>query len=228
MRAHRFWVGPRIQLKKDFWLHDERLLWQWNKVLRFNPGQKIILFDGEKTDRLYELVSLAASEAHLRLLTELKRNLPPAHVYLFWSLLKRENNEFVLQKCTEVGVSNFIPIVSDRTIKKDFNAERAQKIIIEASEQCGRSDIPRVREPLHLKTALEEYSDKLHLIVCRQGDKRMADQEIKKHGILIGPEGGWSENEQKMFSDLNLDHLGLGQFTLRAETAAIVASAKVL
>lgn len=227
MRLHRFYVGGELKLAKDFWLHDEKLLWQWNKVLRYGKDQQVILFDGEKTERLYRVAEISKKEAHLKLVTSVALKKPRRHVYLFWSLLKRENNEYIIQKCTELGVSNFVPIISERTIKKDFNRERAQKIAIEASEQCGRGNIPVIREPLHLQKALEEYKDKLQLFVCQQGSKGGAEPE-DECGIFIGPEGGWSEIEQQMFSAVSAGGMDLGDFTLRAETAAIVATSKLL
>lgn len=228
MRLHRFYVGGDIKLAKDFWLHDEKLLWQWNKVLRFGPNQQVILFDGEKTERLYNVAEISKKEAHLKLITTIAIKKPRRRIYLFWSLLKKENNEYIIQKCTEIGVSNFIPIISERTIKKEFNYERAQKIAIEASEQCGRSSIPDIREPIHLQKAIEEYKGKIKLLACHQGSKSPDRPDEEKVGIFIGPEGGWSNVEQQMFSAANVEGLDLGEFVLRAETAAIVASSKLL
>jgi 16S rRNA (uracil1498-N3)-methyltransferase len=229
MKIHRFYVAD-VELKQDFWLHDEALLRQWNKVLRFRPGQQVVLFDGKSTDRLYEIAELSQTEAHLKLKTELARKLPGRHVYLFWSLLKKDNNDLVLQKCTELGVTNFVPIISQRAIRKDFNIERAKKIVIEASEQCGRSDIPAVREPIRLQTAIDEYKNKIQLIVCDEkgsADDGAAVQTDGPAGVFIGPEGGWSEDENKLFNDNGFLHLSIHDFTLRAETAAIKAVARL-
>lgn len=231
MRVHRFFTGDKFQLKKDFWLHDEAILWQWNKVLRFKNGQKVILFDGDQTDRLYEIVEIKKTEAHLQMFTELERQLPSKHLYLFWSLLKKDNNDLILQKCTELGVSNFVPLLTERSIRDNFNIDRARKIVLEASEQCGRSNVPVVRDPMHLKTAIEEYSDKVKFYICEQHSDHMAEfknSEPDRLGLFIGPEGGWSDEEKQLFAQLNVSHLGLGAFTLRAETAAIVASAKLI
>ncbi|MGI9028193.1 MAG: RsmE family RNA methyltransferase [Candidatus Saccharimonadales bacterium] len=229
MRVHRFYTGQAVQLKKDFWVHDEALLWQWSKVLRFREGQEVILFDGEQTDRLYRILELKKTEAHLTMVTELERRLPVRHVYLFWSLLKKDNNDFILQKCTELGVSNFVPLLTERSIRDNFNIDRARKIVQEASEQCGRSNIPAVREPMHVQTALREYKDKVKFFICEQGSE--APTKLQKHeryGIFIGPEGGWSDAEKQLFQSEKLAHLHINDFTLRAETAAIVASAKLL
>jgi 16S rRNA (uracil1498-N3)-methyltransferase len=226
MRVHRFYSGEDIKLKKDFWLHDEALLWQWNKVLRFREGQEVVLFDGLQTDRLYRIAKIDAKEAHLQLVTELERIIPQRNVYLLWSLLKRDKNDLAIQKGTELGISNFVPIISERSIRKEFNTSRAKKIAIEASEQCGRSTIPHVREPLHLEKALEEYQGKVQLMVCQQGTDRI-DVDIDKVGLLIGPEGGWSSAEKELFEQLQLPHLQISDFVLRAETAAIAAAALV-
>ena len=223
MKVHRFYVGDKFALKKDFWVHEQALIWQWNKVLRFREGENLVLFDGVKTDRLYKLVALKQNEAHLQLITEQQRKTPEKHVYLFWSLLKKDNNEYILQKATELGVSTFVPLLTERTIKKEFNHERAQKIVLEAAEQCGRSDIPHVREPIHMQKALEEYSGKIKIYVCHQGNTniKITDEKV---GFIIGPEGGWSDSELSIFKEKNLEHISLSEFTLRAETAAIIAS----
>lgn len=229
MRAHRFYVSNKLQLKKDFWLHDEALLWQWNKVLRFRDGQEVILFDGVQTDRLYRIAKLDKTEAHLQLITELERKLPAKHVYLFFSLLKKDNNDLILQKCTELGISNFIPLLTERSIRDNFNMDRARKIVLEASEQCGRSNIPVIREPMHLQTALNEYKDKVQLFVCEQGSGQTLKLKAgQRYGVFVGPEGGWGETDKQLFHTSKLTHLHLNEFTLRAETAAIVASAKML
>lgn len=223
MKVHRFYTGEDLKLKKDFWLHDQALLWQWNKVLRFRPEQEVILFDGLQTDRLYRIAELSKTEAHLKIVTELERVLPKNHIYLFWSLLKKDNNDHILQKCTELGVSNFVPIISERSIRKDFNIDRARKIVVEASEQCGRSNIPHVREPVHLEKILEEYKGKISIFVAHQGGVKLS-KIPDKAGVLIGPEGGWSHSELELFEKHKFLHISISDFVLRAETAAITAT----
>ncbi len=225
-KLHRFYITD-TELKHDFWLHDEKLIHQWRNVLRFKAGHELILFDGQGTDRLYKLVELSEKEAHVIMVTELSPKMPKTKIYLIWSLLKKDKNDWVLQKCTELGVSHFVPLLADRSEKTGFNLERAEKIIIEASEQCGRSDIPYIREPMHVGTALEELTDKVQLYICEQsedlenGNWKM---EIgKPAGILVGPEGGWSDVEKQLFKDKEIKHLNLHDFTLRAETAAVAA-----
>jgi 16S rRNA (uracil1498-N3)-methyltransferase len=230
MKLHRFYVSPEInELTHSIWIHDERLLNQWHKVLRFRQGDQVVLFDGIASDRLYIIVRMEPKGVQLELITEFERKLPNRHIYLFFSLLKKDKNDWVLQKCTELGVSNFVPLIAKRSEKTGFNIERAEKIVIEAAEQCGRSDIPHIREPTSLDTALNEYKDKVQLLVADESPQSLiiSQQSDNPIGIFIGPEGGWTEIELELFKDAEVKHLQLGNLTLRAETAAVAAVTKV-
>ncbi len=229
MRLHRFYIQPNtIELRHDFWLQNQALIHQWRKVLRYQAGQHVLLFDGQETERLYEILVLKNDEAHLKLVTDYERQIPQKDVYLLWSLLKKDKNDWVLQKATELGVSHFVPLLTERTEKMGFDVERAGKIIIEAVEQCGRSDIPTVREPMLVGTALDHIGRKIPLMICEQGGSRPEQLSESSFGVVVGPEGGWSDQEKALFKDANLPELGLGQFTLRAETAAVTAAALVM
>lgn len=229
MRLHRFYVGDQVRLDHYVWLRDERIIAQWQKVLRYRAGQQVVLFDGSEHERLYTITEFQKDAAHLELVTDFARKLPNREVYLFWSLLKKDKNDWVLQKCTELGVTHFIPVLAERSEKTGFNVERAEKIVIEAAEQCGRGDIPKIREPLLLQTAIHEYARKIPLVVSEQYElTKQKSPNYKEVGVLIGPEGGWSEAEKQIFVSQELGKLFLGDFTLRAETACVVAAAKLL
>lgn len=225
MKIHRFYA-PDIELKNDLWMKEATLLHQWNKVLRFKPGQQVVMFDGKLQDRLYKIVELSKNEAHLQLITDYQRQLPRKNIYLFWSLLKKDKNDWVLQKATELGVSHFIPLLADRCDKTGFNIERAQKILIEAAEQCGRSSIPTVRDPINTVTAVEQFKEKFPLLICEQGSGSEWS-ELQEFGIFIGPEGGWSDQEKDLFRQHDCTSISIHEFTLRAETAAIASIAKL-
>lgn len=232
MRLHRFYIDPEeLELTQELWIKSKELRNQWLKVFRYRPGDEVVLFDGVATERLYKIVRIEPDAVELEMVTEFERKLPAKHIYLLWSLLKKDKNEWVIQKCTELGISNFVPIVAERSEKTGFNVERATKIAIEAAEQCGRSDIPHIREPLTLGEAIHEYKDKVDLLICEETNPTTNSQLPSAEnpaGILIGPEGGWNEAELKLFKDESLGSLHLGNLTLRAETAAVAAVTKLM
>lgn len=229
MKIHRFYITPEeLELTHEVWVNNRELLHQWQKVLRFKSGQQLVLFDGARNDRLYQIDQIESDAIKLSMITDMKRNTPKRNVYLLWSLLKKDKNDWVLQKCTELGVSHFLPILADRSEKTGFNHERAQKIVIEAVEQCGRSDIPTIREPMHILNAIEQLSDKVDLYICEQDGPDSSDVSANDIGVFIGPEGGWSDAEKQLFKDKGIKHLNLHNFTLRAETAAVTAAGKLL
>jgi 16S rRNA (uracil1498-N3)-methyltransferase len=241
MKIHRFYTGTELELKHDFWINGGPLAHQMVNVLRLRAGEQVELFDGSGTDRLYSIAMVEPPlSVHFQLVTELEPRRPHREVYLLFTLLKKDKNEWVLQKCTELGVSHFIPILSERTEKTGFDELRAQKIVTEAAEQCGRSDIPFVREPMNLSTALAEYQDKIQLYIAQQSqdtapasdilDSRLTthDSSIPALGVFVGPEGGWSQTELTQFTDAHVAQLGLGHFTLRAETACVSAAGKLM
>lgn len=229
MKIHRFYL-PETELAQEFWLKDPHLLHQWTKVLRFRPGQEVVLFDGVQHDKLYKIEEITSKEAKLIHVTDYVRKQPSKEIYLFWSLLKKDKNDWVLQKCTEIGVSHFVPLLAERSEKTGFKLERAQKIIIEAAEQCGRSDIPSLRSPLKVAKAIEQYAEKTELYICEQSSQLPSTtyQIPNTVGVLVGPEGGWSDSEKQMFKEQQLKHLNLHDFTLRAETACLAVVYKLI
>jgi 16S rRNA (uracil1498-N3)-methyltransferase len=230
MRLHRFYIAPDEQeLDHMVWSKSKALRDQWVKVFRYREGDQVVLFDGVKTERLYKIAQIEPDAIKLEMVTDFERKLPAKHIYLFWSLLKKDKNDWVIQKCTELGVSNFVPIIAERSEKTGFNLERAEKIAIEAAEQCGRSDIPHIREPLTLQEAIDEYKDKVTLLICDETVTSNLEPVTSKmpQGILVGPEGGWAEAELELFKRANLGSLHLSNLTLRAETAAVAAVTKL-
>jgi len=186
-------------------------------------GEEMVLFDGKGTERLYKIDEIEASAFHLQHVTDIEPKYPKRKVILAFSLLKKDKNDWVLQKATELGVTHFLPMVSERTEKSGFDIDRAHKIIVEAAEQCGRHSIPLVNEPQSLASVVGEYSNNLSICVADMAGETFADDGAEEVLVLVGPEGGWSDKERDLFAEKNLPHIALGDFTLRAETACISA-----
>jgi len=156
-------------------------------------------------------------------LEEKNGTVPQHKITLYQSIIKKDKMEWVVEKATELGVTKIVPIISERSEKKGFNVDRARKIAIEASEQCGRGDIPQIVEPITIEKAISQAEK---AIVFDSSGKSLKElDKIETKSIFIGPEGGWSENEISKFKSQNFEILNLGDLTLRAETAAIVSLA---
>jgi 16S rRNA (uracil1498-N3)-methyltransferase len=142
--------------------------------------------------------------------------------------------EFILQKGTELGVKSFVPIISERVQRKDFNKHnRFEKIIKEASEQCERGFLPIIKKTEKFENALVNLSkDDLNLFCYERYNENFDFSTIKKYrkvNIFIGPEGGFTEKEFKLARDCeSIQIVSLGVRVLRSETAALAVLAKVL
>lgn len=258
MRLHRFFIEESLRNKKDIAIFDENIIHQWKDVFRLRAGDKVILLDNSGFEYLSEITELHKSKCEVKIIEQtVVENIPKRNVTLFAALIKKDNYEWILEKGTEVGVSHFVPIISDRSEKKNLNMERAQKIIKEASEQSGRGMMPTISEPDDLKTILNNESsidtieignekskpyfpNGLQMLAFDVGGELFDVSKIKSSaatklnlpetdiGILIGPEGGWSEKELNLFKEKNIPIYSIGSQVLRAETAAIVIPALFL
>lgn len=227
MRHHRFYF-PDTTFPEQLDIHDEAILHQWVKVLRIAAGDEVILFDGKGKEALYQIIDLSkhnASVVRVRMLDPLS---PPKPLALLWALLKKDKNEWVLQKGVELGVTHFVPMITERTEKTGFPLERAQKIVIEAVEQSGRGDIPNIKDPRVIYEVIQEMREDWMIVALDQEGGSFADlckTSEKPVAILVGPEGGWSPRERTMFKMEKYPIVTLGKHTLRAETAAIIGPA---
>lgn len=227
MRLHRFYLNKKIEGDQIF-VEDKDLLYQWQKVFRFKPFDKVIVFNGTSFEYMatFELISRGKAVLKITEKREIKND-QKLSLHIFQSIIKKDNFEFVVQKCTEIGATAFHPILSERSEKKDLNLERLNKIAKEASEQSGRLNIPTVFTVQELKNSNKDFKGKF--FVLDFDGKNIGDVELSGDvGILIGPEGGWSDSERLWFKEQNIVSLSLGKQILRAETAAVSLSAMVL
>jgi len=241
MRLHRFFVEERLG-GESIRISDEKLLHQMRDVFRLKTDDEVIFFDqptgevgGAGIDYRYVITMISKKEGVFEKRGVEKNYIPEKKVTLLMSVIKKENFELVVEKATELGVTEIVPIVTERTLVKNLNIERLRKIMIEASEQCGRGDIPTLGESLDLKAALENYPDIIAFDITggkfeniNQKSETSSLRTFSSSALLIGPEGGWSEKELALLTEKSITLAKLGDTTLRAETAAIVACAKVL
>lgn len=232
MRLHRFYVSQ--PLGEDVVINDVSIIKQWSKVFRYTIGDFVILFNGDGNDVTFSISSLTTKECKLTHVHTIPSYIPSKKITLYLSCIKKDNFELVVQKATELGITTIVPIISERSEKKNLNEERLIKIAIEASEQCGRGDIPSISAIISLGEALQTISNNTEAssFVLQIGGQPIQSisvvEKFSTHSsinLFIGPEGGWSAVEESLFSESMTMPLSLGSTVLRAETAAITACA---
>ncbi len=226
MRLHRFYIEDKLQGKNEVKIFDEALIHQLKDVFRLSKGDRVIFFDGEGTDVTFRIEMISKKESLFIRESESRSIMLNKNITLYMSLIKKDNFELVLQKCTELGISKFVPIIAERSEKKNIDMDRARRIIKEASEQCGRGDLPNLDEIKDLEEVLNEEG----LVTFDASGIPFSSilPTFSPDAFLIGPEGGWSESELTLFKEKNIPLYSLGLLTLRAETAAISASSKII
>jgi 16S rRNA (uracil1498-N3)-methyltransferase len=196
-------------------------------VMRMKRGSNINFFnkDGEW---LSEIVFLDRDRVEVKFLNKLKEPTKNSNVELAICLVKKSPMETILQKATELGVSKIIPIVSERTEVKELNFERANRIVVEATEQSNQLIPPQISEVTKLNDFLKELggSSKLLFADVNSKDELKAEslKEAQTLSVLIGPEGDFSPSErEQVLANPNAVPFTISRNILRSDTAVISA-----
>lgn len=233
MRTERFFVPSEwIALQaKAFSIPAGPLHKQIVQVLRMKSGNAISLLPNNGTEIECQITDITRN-AITGTITKLKTISPiKPHVIVCAAITKRDTFEWMLQKCTELGASAFIPLHTDRTIKKTPEVhKRWSEIVKEASEQSGRSTIPAIAEPTTFAKALKATQTSARIVFHEEGEENKLPilQKTMDIAVFIGPEGGFSPEEIDLAKTNNVHIVKIGTLVMRAETAAIVACAKLL
>ena len=196
-----------------------------SKVMRVKENEVFSLFNssGEWEAKILN-ISKNIVEFNVRKQLRKKENIK--ELWLAFSPIKSNYFNFMIQKATELGVTRFIPIIFDRTIVRKINKERLEKIIIEATEQSNRINIPTLEKPQNLKNFLSNNSKKIDLVFTDLNTSKKK-LEVSKEGnkplcAVVGPEGDFSEKERELILNFkDVKQLNINQNILRAETATI-------
>jgi len=219
-------VEGHLSIKGDEYRH-------LSKVLRKKAGDHVMVTDGK--GRMYEAIirSLSRTHAECAVLHTFERlNEPRIEVTLAISPLKNPARlDFAVEKATELGVSTIIPLVCERTIRKHEKHLRLQKLAAAAMKQCGRCVLPTVFILTHFDTLVANSGQyQLKLIPHERTEQSQFIGSVMKHHpeaksalILIGPEGGFTDEEMRLAADHGFVAISLGPRRLRSETAAISA-----
>jgi len=197
-------------------------------VLRLAEGAELLVFDGRSGEWLARIAE--AGKKRMALTVDSRTREPEAipDVWLAFAPVKRQATDWLVEKATELGAARLVPVITGRTIVERVKLERLESIAIEAAEQCGRTLLPDISEPLPLTDFLQhrEAARTLYLADETGGEWTPDAFTPGPCVILTGPEGGFTDEERAAIRAApNAVPVSLGPRILRAETAALAALA---
>ena len=194
-------------------------------VMRVKRGANVNFFN-KNGEWLSEIVFLEKDRVEVKFLSKIKENTNTYHIELAICLVKKNAMEIILQKATELGIRKIIPIISERTEVKEINFERANKIVIEATEQSNQLEPPQISEILNLKDFLNINRNKIFFADINS-DYSLEKKDFKEGEtatVLVGPEGDFSPAERELILNGSTTvPFSLSKNILRTDTAVISA-----
>ncbi|MBV4419968.1 16S rRNA (uracil(1498)-N(3))-methyltransferase [Clostridium tyrobutyricum] len=239
---HKFFVSKENIMENTAYILGEDVKHIY-KVLRLKPGDKVSINDCCGEEFLGLIKTIDREQVQVEILEKLDLdNESNIDVYLFQGFPKSSKMDLIVQKATELGVKEITPIFTDRVVVKNKQgelkkADRWNRIVKEACKQCKRSVIPKVNNPMEFKD-IQQLLKNIDLIVVPYeneqsiGIKNLAQNmdknKIKSIGIIIGPEGGFAEEEISTLKDVGANIVTLGPRILRTETAGLVCTSLIM
>ena len=197
-------------------------------VMRRGVGEVLELFNGRDGEWLARVVQAGKRNAILLCESNSKPMMLPPDLWMMFAPIKKARTDFIVEKATEMGAAQILPVQTDFTNSERIRQDRLQNHALEAAEQCGGTYVPPVMELQKLSKLLDGWDDR-HIMFCdenRVGEAVALSQQPGPLAILIGPEGGFSPAERERLEAMpQAQGVSLGPRILRADTAAVAALA---
>ena len=197
-------------------------------VMRLGVGAELLVFDGSSGEWLARIAEAGKKRMTLFIEWQTREREHVPDIWLAFAPVKRTQTDWLVEKATELGAARLIPVITQRTIAERVKLERLEAIAIEAAEQCGRTVLPEIGEPLQLARFLNQRDTSRTLYLADEGGGEKASDAFRGAPacLLIGPEGGFTDEERAAVRAApNAVPISLGPRILRAETAALAALA---
>ena len=228
----RLYFKDNLSLNKSIFIEEKQHHFLKN-VLRIKVQDLITVFDGITGEWLSEVISINRDNIVLQIKKRLSEIKNESDLWLIFSPIKIFRMNITIQKATELGVSKFIPCITQNTNQTKINIRNLQMNIIEATEQSERLTLPKLNNVIKLNDLLKDFPNDRGLIFCNENNKNLPNiftalpmylNQYKKWAILVGPEGGFSEIEtQEILSIPSTIPVSLGKRILRSDTATTAA-----
>ncbi len=229
----RFYAAPE-QINEDVVILSTDETRHLRDVLRLKTGDDASVFDGEGKEFLCKILEIKKSAARLQIIRGIEPSAPEStlEITLAASIYKTDKLDLVVQKAVELGITRFLPVVSERseiklrdTLKR---TDRWRKIALEATKQCERARIMTIEEPVAFEMFIGSVDRDTGLLLMfseKDGDGVPSASNVKKITALVGPKGGWDDSEIELAGQSGFTPVKLGRRIMRAETAAITFAA---
>ena len=197
-------------------------------VLRMKEGAQLLLFDGSSGEWLAEVVETGKKRMMLSVVEPTRQQESVPDLWLAFAPVKKGRVDWLVEKAVELGIARLLPVITQRTIIDKLNLDRLRAHIIEAAEQCGRTSLAAIEEPVKLEALLKDRDPARTLYFADETGGEPAATAFRPGAALIltGPEGGFTPDEgETILSSANSRPVSLGPRILRAETAALAAVA---
>tara|TARA_B100001996_G_scaffold376087_1_gene356904 strand:- start:449 stop:1183 length:735 start_codon:yes stop_codon:yes gene_type:complete len=199
-------------------------------VMRVKVGSNILVFNGFEGEYRVEIVNKGNNNIICKVIEKVRNQQNEPKLNLIFSLVKKDRIFNILEKCTELGVTCFYPILTERTQNYNYNIKKFESYVIEASEQTRRLSIPKIMPVQKINSLLNNWNKNESILLCNENEgtslMKISKSMSKSVSILIGPEGGFSEKELREFSNFEfITSILLGPRILRSDTAAIATIA---
>ena len=196
-----------------------------SKVMRIKENEIFSLFNSSGEWEA-KILNITKSIVEFEITNQIRQKENQKELWLAFSPIKSNYFNFMIQKATELGITKFIPIIFERTVVRKLNKERLEKVIIEATEQSNRINIPTLEDAINLEDFLKSSEMNLIFTDLNSDNKKVDLEKLtnKPVCIVVGPEGDFSENERgKILSFKDVQAIKINENILRSETAVISA-----
>lgn len=205
-------------------------------VFRKSIEDEILLTNGKGLFAKAKIISINKKNLTVSILSVKKEKRSQPKIAVAFSLLRNKNDHLIIEKLTELGIKEFFPIITDRTVRKSSKntTSKFKKTAITAIKQCDNAFLPRVNITTSLTELLENIKENYKPVVALEvGGKRQLWEVLSSLNeenicLIFGPEGGFTQEEIEMFKNKKIQTFSLGNHIVRAETAAIAASAQLI
>jgi 16S rRNA (uracil1498-N3)-methyltransferase len=224
----RIYLDKKLDLDSNLILERQDAHYLIN-VMRLGEGDNLFIFNSKDGEFRAEIISFDKKNIKIKLISKIENMHKPSKISLIFSLIKSSKLDYLIQKCTEIGVNSFMPTISEKSVVKNLNIKRAKKIIKESCEQSNQLYLPDICEVQKLEKKLKSINENSIIFFAdiNSSNKKISEEvkNSKNHEfyLLIGPEGDFSFKERDLLNSMkNCIPFSLGQNILRSETAAVV------